>query len=245
MAFRNLFQWLSRRSALLITALAFAVAILLVWFLVAGFTPGAQAVNIGIAAIATLLAAISSIASLLQAVETQKQRENLERPYVLADFDSESSGVVTFVIQNLGNSPAKNVSIEIEPPPVDFRGRQLNEISLLAKPIGFLPPGRTLRQVIDASFRFLEAGKPRKFKITTKYASAFGETFKEVVDHDLEYLVDSTLPKKSADDYLKNISEEIKSIRLLLSRVMSGNALTIETQESSENEEVVPNTIRS
>src|SRR6266508_4633401 len=101
---KRVLQWFSKRSIFFITVLLFAITIILFWFMAAGFSPDNQGITIGIAAITAFLAAISAIATLLQAVEVQKQRESLERPYVTAYFDGTSSGAIYIVIENSGNS---------------------------------------------------------------------------------------------------------------------------------------------
>lgn len=222
-------QWLSRRSMFFITVLLLGVAILLFWFLAAGFSPTNERITIGIAAVTAFLAAISAIATLLQSVEVQKQRENLERPYVIAYFDSSSSGALNFIIQNSGNSPALDVCLEFDPPPIDFADRPLNEVSLFLNPISFLPAGKVIRQIINVGYKFLEEGKPTKFNVTVKYSSIFGDTWSESIDHDLEYLKQSTLPSKTAEDYLKKISEEIGDLTQLVKSAQRSNPFLVET----------------
>ena len=55
----------------------------------------------------------------------------------------------------------------------------------------------------------LEEGKPTKFKVTIKYMSIFGDSFSDLIEHDLEYLKQTTVPGKTVEDYLKKISEEL------------------------------------
>lgn len=226
---KAILHWFSKRSVVLITVLLFGIAILLFWFLTAGFSPDNERMIIGIAAITAFLAAISAIATLLQAVEVQKQRENLERPYITAYFDGTSSGAVYFVIENSGNSPAIDVSIEFDPPPVDFAGRPLSEVSLFSNPISFLPANKVIRQIIDAGFKFLEEGKPTKFKVMIKYSSIFGDSFDDLIEHDLEYLKQATVPGKTVEDYLKKISEELDTLTQLIKNAQSSSSFLIES----------------
>ena len=222
-------QWISRRSVFVITVLLFAVVILLFWFLSAGFSPTNEQAIVGIAAITAFLAAVSAIATLLQAVEVQKQRENLERPYVTAYFDGTSSGAISLVIENSGNSPALDVTFIFDPSPVDFAKRPLNEVSLFSSPISFLPAGKVIRQIIDAGYRFLEEGKPTKFSIAIKYSSIFGDRFNDNIDHDLEYLKQATLPGKTVEDYLKKISEELERLTLHIKNAQGSTSFLVET----------------
>lgn len=222
-------QWISKRSIFFITVLLFAITILLFWFLAAGFSPDNERMTIGIAAITAFLAAISAIATLLQAVETQKQRENLERPYVTAYFDGTSSGALYLVIENSGNSPAIDVCFNFDPPPIDFAGRHLNEVSLFSNPISFLPATKIIRQIIDAGYRFLEDGKPTKFKVAIKYSSIFGDTYDDLIEHDLEYLKQATVPGKTIEDHLKKISEELGELTQLIKNAQGSSPFLIET----------------
>src|SRR5688500_2956931 len=120
MKFRHILQAISRRAVLIITILIIGTGVLLVWFLSSGFSPSTVQISIGIAAISAFLAAISSISNLLQAVETERQRRNQERPYINAYFDAASSSAIYFVVQNSGNAPATNVKLSIDPIPVDY-----------------------------------------------------------------------------------------------------------------------------
>lgn len=228
---KRIFHWLSRRSVFLVTTLLFAVVVILLWYLSAGFSPDKERIIFGIAAISAFLSAVSAISTLLQAVETQRQRENLERPYITAYFDGSSNGALYFVIENSGNSPAVDVTFKFTPPPVDYAGRPLNEISLFANPISFLPNGKVIRQIIGASYNFLEEGKPLKYEISTNYHSIFGDSFNESVEHNLEYLKQVTLPRKTADDYLQDISKELSELTRLIKKAQGLNSFVIESPD--------------
>src|SRR5436190_24367063 len=79
-------HWVSRKRVLFVMVLFVAVVMISFGFLFARFWPNAQRITIGIAAIAAIFSAISAIATLLQAIEVQRQRERHERPYITAYF---------------------------------------------------------------------------------------------------------------------------------------------------------------
>lgn len=226
---KRMLHWLSKRSVFFVTALLFIIVVILFWYMSAGFSPNNEKIIIGIAAVSAFLSAISAISTLLQAVETQKQRENLERPYITAYFDGSSSGALFFVIENSGNSPAEDVTFKFTPSPVDYAGRPLNEISLFSNPISFLPNGKVIRQIIDASYKFLEDGKPLKYEVKIKYYSAFGDSYNECIEHDLEYLKQATLPRKTTDDYLKDISTKLGELSSLIRKAQGTNSFIVES----------------
>jgi len=204
-------QWLARRSTILLTLLLFGGAIFLIWVLVAGVSFNDKTTTL-IATISIFFAAVSAFANLLQAVEVQKQREDQERPYIIVYFEATNNGAFYCVIENVGNSPAYDLRIQFKPSPVDYADRPLNEISLFANPITFLPAGKSIRQIIGGTFRFFENNKPIKFSIDITYKSVNGELFPERIEHDLEYLRHTTLPGKLTNDYLKEISEHMKNV---------------------------------
>lgn len=211
MKIKLFFQWLARRSTLLITALLFGGAIFLIWVLVAGVSFNDKTTTI-IAAISIFFAAVSAFANLLQAVEVQRQREDQERPYIIVYFEATNNGAFYCVIENVGNSPAYDLRIKFNPSPIDHADRPLNEISLFANAITFLPAGKSIRQIIGATFRFFENNKSIKFSVNITYKSVYGELFSEPVEHDLEYLRQTTLPGKLTNDYLKEIGDQMKDI---------------------------------
>ncbi len=211
MKMKLFFQWLARRSTVFFTMLLFGGVIFFMWVLIAGISIDEKATTI-IATISIFFAAVSSFASLLQAVEAQRQREDQERPYVIAYFEASSNGAFYFVIENVGNSPAYDLKIIFSPSPIDYADRPLNEISLFSNPITFLPAGKSIRQIVGVTFRFFENNKLARFSVNITYKSVRGELFSENIEHDLEYLRQTTLPGKLTNDYLKEISKHMENV---------------------------------
>lgn len=225
---RHIWQWFLSRSVIIISVLIVTVAVLFVWLIAISFSQPASVVSIGIAAVSALFAAISSFAALLQAVEVQKQRKSQERPYVLAYFDGGSSGVIYFVIQNFGNSPAIDVTVEFDPPPIDFANRPLNQVSPFANPVSFLPPGKSLRQIIDVGRRFFADDKPTKFQVSLIYSSIYHELYQESAGYDLTYLKEATVARKTTEENLEAITEELKKLVKQLNKVSTQKSLLVE-----------------
>ena len=137
---RHIIQWIANRAKFLIVAILIGIAVLFIWFFV-GNNSSPEILVIKIATISALFAAVSSIASLMQAVETQKQRQNLERPYVVADFNVASDGEISFVTKNVGNAPALNITVKFfDPVPTDYSKKPLGFL----EPIKFLPSGKSV-----------------------------------------------------------------------------------------------------
>lgn len=231
---KHLWYEITKRGFIVVVFLLGFSAIL-IWFLVTGISPSETTIIIGISAIAAVFAAISSVATLMQATEAQKQRENQERPYITAFFEGTGRGMVYLEIQNGGNSPALNVTFDFDPQPVDFAGRKLSEVSLFQKPISFMPQGKIYRQAIEMGFRFLAEGKPTKYRVKITYSSISGELFTPSVDYDLEYLKQATLPGKTIDENLEDISKHLKDIKDIFQGVHKDNSILVQTPKEYEN----------
>lgn len=229
-------KWFARRSVIVVSAFIFAIGGLLIWFIFDNSIHTTEWIIIRVAAITAFFSFISSISTLLQAVETQKQREDLERPYVTGFFEGTSNGAMCFIINNSGNSPAQNIRIKFDPSPIDFAGRPLQSISLFSNPITFLPEGQIIRQIIDSSFRFFEEGRQTKFSITIKYQSVFGNLYRETIEHDLEYLKQTTLPRKTTDDYLKNISNQIEKLTNTIKEIQRSKSFPIVLRDDNPDQ---------
>lgn len=228
---KHIWQEIAKRGIFVIAILLLSISVLFTWFLAAGFSQSQTTVAIGIAAISALFAAISSIAGLMQATEVQRQRENQERPYITAFFEATNRGGLYLEIQNAGNSPAVDVTFKFEPEPVNHAGKKLSEISLFQKPISFMPQQKTYRQIIDSSFKFLAEGKPTKYRIRIVYSSVSGHLFDEVTDFDLDYLKQSTLPGKTTEENLEDISKHLKEVTDILKSARGMNSFLVETPD--------------
>lgn len=231
---KHLWQEIAKRGIFVIAVLLLAVSVLFTWFLVTGFSESQATIVIGIAAVSAVFAAISSIAGLMQATEIQRQRENQERPYITAFFEGTNKGGLYLEIQNAGNSPAVDVTFKFVPDPIDFAGRKLSEVSLFKKPISFMPQGKAYRQIVDVSHKFLADGKPTKYQISIIYSSVSGQMFDESTDFDLEYLKQSTLPGKTIEENLEDISKQLKDLTEIFRSTRGMNSFLVETPNEYE-----------
>lgn len=227
--FKRFTQWIARRAILFTAILLISTCTLMFWFIATGFSQTESRLALGIAAVTTFFAAISSIANLLSAVEIQRQRENQERPFILAYFDIENSGVICFKIQNFGNSPAMNIKVKFDPSPIDLWGRSLNDVSLFAKPIDFLPPGKSMRQVVNVGHKMLAKENNTLFSFTVEYMSIKNELYKDSTNTDLSYLSQAHLPEKSIEEGIDSISKSINKLVSAFDKVYGFNSLLVET----------------
>ena len=227
--FKHLMYVISSRGLIVLAVLVLAFAITIIYFITTGFSQTESSVLIGIATISTFLAAISSVASLIQATELQRIREDQTRPYVLAYFDTQGSSII-FVIENIGNSPAINLTIKFNPPPIDFQKRPLNTISIFERPISFLAPGKSLKQFIHVGFNHFESN-PEKLDVSLEYSGTNNQLFTETYQSDLGYLKQATVGVQSVEQSLVNLQTTLKEF---FNQITSMKSILVETPDERE-----------
>ena len=215
---RRIHYWLQERSFLIISILIIIVSILIVWFITVGSSNNENFV-IWVAVISAFFAAISAIANLLSAFETQKERVNSERPYVYGYFDTKNSRMIYFVIQNFGNSPAFDISIDFEIAPIDYAQRSLGEISLFSKPISFMAPSQMYVNLVNSGPALLGSDNIKKYSYTINYYSFNRERYTEKIEIDLSFLADLTLQENVVEKEIISIRRDFDKISTDLNRL--------------------------
>lgn len=226
---KHIWYSIAKRSHLIFAVLLLGLIVCIIWILSASLSNPQDSVPIGIAAISAVFAAFSAVASLVQAVEIQRQREGQERPYIISYFDPQSSGMIDFVIENCGNSPALDVQIKFEPVPVDYQGRLLSELSLFKSPIKFMPPRIFFRQRVNVGYNLLANNRETKYTVILEYRSLQSQLFKERTEIDIAYMKQLHLPSKSVDEQIGALSASIKDLSEQFRSVIQFNSLAVET----------------
>lgn len=234
--FANGLRWLSRRTAISMALLLFSFVVILLWIGFAIFGEPSESVALALAAISAFFAAVSSFGALFQAIEVQRQRENLERPYIVVYFDVTPKGAIYVVIENFGSSPAKNVKVSFDPSFIDHKNQSLNDISLFANAISFMPPRKTIKQFVGGGPAILNRDNLR-FTVSISYMSLGGESFYESDIIDLAYMKDMSRPMNTGEDHLEAIASSIKNMQQTLDRIQYIDALQVVTETRSERDE--------
>jgi len=106
------------------------------------------------------------------------------RSDVIVDFIFED-GVLFVALCNLGDRPARKVSVTFDP---KFHGADgLNVVSMaLFKNVEFLAPRKTIRTLLDASAAYFARREPTRIAATISYVAADGTRCRETINHDLE-----------------------------------------------------------
>lgn len=90
-----------------------------------------------------------------QIEETRKAELEGRRPYVIVTVEpaKTSRHLLDLVVRNIGQRPAENVSISIDPPPVrvhETDGYELSNAKMLREPMAIIAPGQEMRAFYDS-----------------------------------------------------------------------------------------------
>ena len=113
-------------------------------------------------------------------------REDDERPRPDVVLDVEfDQGLLWLVVANIGERPALAAQVRFDKP---FRGLGGSvEVSALRlfRRIEFLPPGKEIRTLLDASSAYFERKEPTKLAATIAFRDDAGQGYERRVVHDL------------------------------------------------------------
>ncbi|MFE0692944.1 hypothetical protein [Streptomyces sp. NPDC058869] len=161
-----------------------------------------------------------------QAATARRQLEQAEaahreqnEPYVIADIqpDAPGSSLLVLLIENIGPTVARDVTITVDPPLVSASGDHLTERlqSGLSRTIPMLPPGRRLKYAFDIAFRRFDSNLPTAYTFTVQAKGPFGNV------EPMEYLVDisswrETLlgehPNVKVEKALNDVASSLRSL---------------------------------
>ena len=123
-----------------------------------------------------------------QLEQAEKAHREQNEPYVIVDIqpDAPGSGLLVLLIENIGPTIARDVTIAVDPPLVSATGDNLTERVQrgLARTIPMLPPGRRLKYAFDVSSRRFASDLPTAYTFTVQAKGPFGDV------ETMEYLVD-------------------------------------------------------
>ena len=123
-----------------------------------------------------------------QLEQAEKAHREQNEPYVIVDIqpDAPGSGLLVLLIENIGPTIARDVTIAVDPPLVSVSGDNLTERVQrgLSRTIPMLPPGRRLKYAFDVSSRRFASDLPTAYTFTVQAKGPFGDV------EPMEYLVD-------------------------------------------------------
>ncbi|WP_146046301.1 hypothetical protein [Streptomyces cahuitamycinicus] len=178
-------------------------------------------------AVLTLFTVAIAVAAALYARQqvtlARQLREDQAQPFVVVDFADNPvwNKAIDFVVENMGQTLAKNVKIKVDPPfqtTMDDSGHALGSSPLLTQAIPSLPPGKRIIALFDVSHDRHAAGLPMKYTATVEFEDAHGkpqEPLTYILDLSIRYSLLSITEYRTHDaaKALREISKTLKETR--------------------------------
>lgn len=124
--------------------------------------------------------------------EARKARVEASRPYVVVTIEPSGVGpqLIDLMVKNIGQRPALNVSIRLDPAPTRARetaGHEIGKIKMLNEPVALIAPGQEMRAFYDDhTERVGREDLPSSHRVLLAYRDSTGHKFSESGVLDLE-----------------------------------------------------------
>lgn len=177
-----------------------------------------ETITLVITMAATLFAALSAGASLMQTILTKREFDRRERPYITGHFYGSHQGGIYFSLENRGNAPAIGVSARFDPAPEMHNGISLNDVSLFQNPIALFPPGASYRQLVALGKQMFADGKPLSFTLSVNYRATSGKRFEEQFHYNLDYLKGVLRPLPTVEESMQKTADYLEKIHQLMNK---------------------------
>lgn len=117
-------------------------------------------------------------------MKRSRSSPGIGEPDVIIDFHLEN-GCFFLVVTNLGQQPAHAISTTFEPSFSGLGGsRQIPQLTLFDS-IGFLPPGKAVRAVVDQAASYFDRDEPTVIQTEVSFEDDAGHEFHNRATHDL------------------------------------------------------------
>jgi hypothetical protein len=181
-----------------------------IWHVVSTIGPAVSALTIVSLVILTLLSVFTSMRTTSVMEATLRAQTT---PSIVAYFDNPVSGLLDLVVKNTGYGSAKEVHLNIAPPLLDYKDRDINELSLFKQGIKFFPPNREFRQIIGTIPQFFGEGSTRslEYELTISYRDSHGNSVPDQTIY-LDLSVYHDLPIHRESD-ITELTKEVAKLR--------------------------------
>lgn len=121
----------------------------------------------------------------LDAQEARRSRLwPVEGSNVIVDFVFED-GLLFVSLENIGDTPAADVSVEFEPPVHAAEGRDLGSMALFRR-FAFLAPRKRVVAFVDSTAAYFARGEPSAVAVSIRWRDQDGEARSARIRHDLD-----------------------------------------------------------
>jgi hypothetical protein len=149
-------------------------------------------VSAGAATLTLIIAALAAIIGLRQLKQARDLNEEQSRPYIVIYLQPTEAdrSLLNFVIQNIGQTAARNISIKFEPEfsrAMKLPGHDFMNAKLISEPIPSMPPQFEYRMIFENISDYQKLDNPRSsYTVNVRYEDRQGKKLTDSFTLDLE-----------------------------------------------------------
>lgn len=190
-------------------------------------------ISIIIDIILTIVTGFMAVATYKMAQSTNESVEEMKKTRVEANsaevimyFNVENNRMY-LIVENIGNTVAKDISIEVEPELKDSHNKDYENL----KEISFLPPNYQIKAFFDMRFNYLKKeDNPVKYKFSITFTNIYNDKIKREYISDLSYIKSVSYLTSESDSVemsLTKIKDELKDTNKYLKNLINKILLLI------------------
>lgn len=168
------------------------------------------------------------------AEEARRAAREAARPYVIVTIEPTVTSRTLFdlCVRNIGQRPALDVSIRLDPPPVRARetgGPKIGEVKMLNEPVAMIAPGQEMRAFYDSHVERLDVkGVPAVHRVFLEYRDSSDHPYEEQSVLDLEAMRGAMYTEEKTIHHVAQRLDEIKKVLKSSSLLQRRGELTVE-----------------
>lgn len=202
-----------------------------------GWTAIYTLLTAGLLAVATVAAWYAKgqwDASRRQIEEARRADREATRPYVIVTIEptTTSKHLFDLCVRNIGQRPALDVSIGLDPPPVradETNGLEIAKVKMLNEPVAMVAPGQEMRAFYDSHLeRAGVEGLPSVHHVTLAYTDSSGHQFTEESVLDLDAMRGTMFTDEKTIHHVAKSLDEIKKVLKCSSALGRRGELTVD-----------------
>lgn len=167
--------------------------------------------------------------------DTRSARKEQERPYVIVDFEI-ADWLIDVAVLNIGAGAATDVKFSFNPELITSDDRNLSQSFWLFKEgAAFLPSGKRIATLFDASNQYFASRKPLAFQVDVSYKDTRGAAWATSMKLDLSmYKGRLYVQHKGIDDIVKTLEKLEQHIQKAIAPF--GRGILVRSQQDIDDQ---------
>lgn len=200
------------------------------------------------------LLAVAGVAAWYAKGQWEATRESVEdarraareavRPYVIVTIESTATSRHLFdlCVRNIGQRPAFDVSVTLDPPPVradETSGLEIAKVKMLTEPIHMIAPSQEMRAFYDSHIERADAeGLPSAHRVSLKYRDSSHHSYNEQSVLDLDAMQGAMFTDEKTVHHVAKRLEEILKVLKASSLLRRRGELTVDAVTEPRSDHV-------